>query len=145
MSPKLNVIIASTRPGRIGPTVAKWFSEFAEREGNFDVELVDLAEFKLPLLDEPMHPAMMQYQHAHTKAWSRSVASADAYLIVTPEYDFFAPAGLVNAIQAVMREWSYKPAGIVSYGGISGGLRASQVVRQLLGNVNAVAIAQSVP
>lgn len=145
MPHKLNVIIGSTRPGRIGPSVAKWFSDFAAADGQFEVELVDLADFKLPLLDEPAHPSMMTYEHAHTKRWSESVASADAFVFVTPEYDFFAPASLVNAVQFLMREWAYKPAGIVAYGGISGGLRSTQVMRQLLGNLNAVAISQSVP
>ena len=73
------------------------------------------------------------------------MSEADAYVFVTPEYNFFPPASLVNAIQVVMREWGYKPAGVVSYGGISGGLRATQELRQLLGNVAMVAIPQSVP
>jgi NAD(P)H-dependent FMN reductase len=145
MAPKLNVIIGSTRPGRVGPPVAKWISDLAVAHGKFDVELVDLADFKLPLLDEPDHPSRQQYQHAHTKRWAESVASADAFVFVTPEYDYFPPASLVNAIQYLLREWSYKAAGVVSYGGVSGGLRSTQMLRGLLGNLNAVAITQSVP
>lgn len=145
MLPRLNVIIGSTRPGRVGPTIGQWFAEFARTHGRFDVELVDLAEFALPLLDEANHPARRQYAHDYTRRWSESVAGADAFVIVTPEYDYFPPASLVNAIQTLLHEWAYKPAAIVSYGGVSGGLRASQALLQLLGNVNVMAIPQSVP
>ncbi len=142
---KLNIIIGSTRPGRVGPKIAKWVDQATREHGKFDVELVDLADFNLPLLDEAAHPRMQKYEHDHTKMWSASVASADAYVFVTPEYDYFPSAALINAVQALSLEWNYKPAGIVSYGGISGGLRASQVLRQLLGNVNVHAIPQAVP
>ena len=145
MTLKLNIIIGSTRPGRIGPTVAKWVEEAARAHGAFEVKLVDLADIKLPLLDEATHPIMQQYQHAHTKLWSEIVASADAYIFLTPEYDYFPPAALVNAIQVLAKEWHYKAAGVVSYGGISGGLRASQELRALLGNVNVHALPQAVP
>lgn len=142
---KLNVIIATTRPGRAGPAVADWVYRFAREAGHFDVELVDLADFALPLLDEPAHPALMQYAQAHTRRWSESVAAADAFLFVAPEYDYFVPASLVNAIQLLFHEWTYKPAAIVSYGGVSGGLRGSQELRQLLGNLNVMALNQPVP
>lgn len=145
MALRLNVIIGSTRPGRIGPTVGSWFDGFAREHGKFDVALVDLAAFDLPLLDEAAHPRLQKYEHEATRRWAASVDSADAYVFVTPEYDFFPPASLVNAVQTVLREWQYKPAGIVSYGGISGGLRASQALRQLLGNVNVHALPLSVP
>jgi NAD(P)H-dependent FMN reductase len=108
------------------------------------VELVDLADFNLPLIDEPAHPVMQQYQHEHTKRWAASVASADAYVFVTPEYDYFPPAALVNAVQVLMREWAYKPAGIVSYGGASGGLRAAQQLRLLVSTLNLHALPQVV-
>ena len=145
MSLKLNIIIGSTRPGRSGPVVGRWFKEFADTHGKFTVELVDLATFDLPLLDEAAHPVLQQYEHEHTRRWSASVASADAYVFVTPEYDYFPPASLVNAVQAVMLEWAYKPAGVVSYGGVSGGLRASQSLRQLITSVNVHPLPQVVP
>eukprot|EP00913_Durusdinium_trenchii_P008153 g7650.t1 len=145
MSLKLNVIIGSTRPGRAGPAVAKWAAEHAKGHGKFDVELVDLASFNLPLLDEPHHPRLQQYQHEHTKRWSASVAPADAFLFVVPEYDYFPNAALVNALQALSVEWSFKAAGVLSYGGISGGLRSAQELRQLIGNLNMMAIPQTVP
>src|SRR5262245_4400352 len=118
---KLNVITASTRPGRSGPLIGRWVAEFATQHGAFSVEHVDLADFNLPLLDEAAHPVLQRYEHEHTRRWSESVASADAYVFVTPEYDYFPPASLVNAVQVLRHEWSRKPAGIVSYGGISGG------------------------
>jgi NAD(P)H-dependent FMN reductase len=145
MALQLKIIIASTRPGRVGPTVARWVDEYARAQGKFEVELIDLAELGLPLFDEPRHPVLQQYEHEHTKRWAQIVGSGDAFVFVTPEYDYFPPASVVNAIQYLSREWTAKPAGIVSYGGISAGLRAGQVLRQLLSNLNVVALSQSVP
>ncbi len=132
MKPQLHVVISSTRPGRVGPAVARWFSDFAAEHSAFDVKLVDLADFNLPVYDEPRHPAMQQYEHAHTKAWSESVSAADAFVFVTPEYNFNPPPSLVNALNYVYREWNYKACGFVSYGGVSGGLRAVQMAKQLV-------------
>jgi NAD(P)H-dependent FMN reductase len=129
MLPKLHIIICSTRPRRIGPSVAHWFHEFAASHGKFDARLVDLADFNLPMYDEPVHPARQQYEHAHTKAWSASVATADAYAFVTPEYNYSPPPSLVNALDYVYLEWNYKPCGFVSYGGVSGGMRSAQAVK----------------
>ena len=145
MSLKLKIITGSTRPGRVGPTIAKWVAEAAKAHGTFEVESIDIADMNLPFLDEPNHPAMQDYQHAHTKAWSAKIADADAVLFVTPEYNSFPPATLVNAVQVLLKEWQYKPASVVSYGGVSAGLRATQELRQLLGNVGMVAIPQGVP
>lgn len=88
MTLRLHTIVASTRPGRIGPTVGRWFHERAAAHGAFDAHLVDLADFALPVYDEPHHPRMRKYEHAHTRQWSESVAAADAYVLVTPEYNF---------------------------------------------------------
>ncbi|HEY6630292.1 MAG TPA: NAD(P)H-dependent oxidoreductase [Rhizobiaceae bacterium] len=129
---RLNVIICSTRPGRLGPKVANWFHGAAVQHGKFDAVLVDLADFDLPVYDEPRHPTLQQYEHEYTKRWAKSVASADAYVFVTPEYNYFAPPSLVNALAYVSVEWAYKPAGLVSYGGVSGGLRAQQAEKLLL-------------
>ena len=132
----LKIVIGSTRPGRAGPAVARWVAETARAEGAFEVELVDLAEVALPFLDEARHPAMQAYEKAHTKAWAATVAEADAFLFVTPEYDGFPPAVLVNALQVLAVEWRYKVAGIVSYGGVSGGLKGAQALRELAGNLS---------
>ncbi len=145
MTLKLAVIIGSTRPGRKGPAVAEWVAQAARAQGGFEVDLLDLAEFDLPLLDEAAHPVMAKYEHAHTKRWSAAIAAADAFVFVTPEYDYFAPAALVNAVQCLHREWRYKAAAVVSYGGVSGGLRSAQVLRGLLGNIGMMAIPQGVP
>ena len=145
MSLKLKIIIGSTRPGRMGPIVAEWVNQAAQAHSGFDAEIVDLHALNLPLLDEPNHPAAQDYQHDHTKAWSAIVDDADAFIFVTPEYDSFPPAALINAIQGLVKEWAYKPAGTVSYGGISGGLRSAQELRQLLGNLSVVALPNVVP
>ncbi|MFN3523332.1 MAG: NADPH-dependent FMN reductase [Phenylobacterium sp.] len=145
MSLKLNIIVASTRPGRIGPAIGNWLAGFAAEHGRFDTELVDLDDFNLPLLDEAAHPMMQQYTKDHTKAWAQSVASADAYVFVTPEYDGYPPASLVNAVQVVLKEWGRKAAGVVSYGGVSGGLRAAHMLRPLVSTVNVHLVPQAVP
>lgn len=142
---KLNIIIGSTRPGRIGPKIANWFDGVAREHGAFETEVVDLAEFNLPVFDEPKHPRMQEYAHDHTRKWSESVASGDAFVFVTPEYNYFPPAALINAISFVSAEWNYKPAGVVSYGGISGGLRASQELRLLLSTLKVMPLPETVP
>lgn len=129
MALKLQTIICSTRPGRVGPAVARWFHAFAAQHGGFDAKLVDLASFNLPIYDEPLHPRLQQYEHEHTRLWAASVAAADAYVFVTPEYNYSPPPSLVNALDFVYKEWNYKPCGFVGYGGVSGGLRAVQMER----------------
>lgn len=141
---KLHVIVASTRPGRIGLPIATWFAERAKSHGKFDVTLVDLKEVNLPLLDEPKHPKLGQYEHAHTKAWSATVKAADAFVFVTPEYNCSVAPALLNALDYVFKEWSYKPAAFVSYGGISSGLRAVQMAKQTLTTLNMMPIFESV-
>jgi NAD(P)H-dependent FMN reductase len=129
MALKLHTIIASTRPGRVGLHVGKWFHEYALKHGGFDATLVDLADFNLPVYDEPHHPRLQKYEREHTKRWAESVRSADAFVFVTPEYNYSPSPSLVNALDYVYLEWNYKPAGFVSYGGVSGGVRAAQAVK----------------
>lgn len=126
---KLHTIIVSTRPTRIGPVVARWFHELAQSHAGFDAELIDLADFQLPLYDEPHHPVQRRYQHEHTKKWAASVQQADAVVFVLPEYNYSPPPSIVNAMDYVFWEWQYKPMGLVSYGGASGGLRSAQATR----------------
>ena len=114
MAPRLHTIIASTRPGRVGPVIAHWFHEFAKAHGKFDAHLVDLADFNLPVYDEPQHPSRRDYQHEHTKKWSESVKAADAFVFVTPEYNYTLPPSLSNALDYVFWEWQYTPVGFVS-------------------------------
>lgn len=141
---KLNVIVASTRPGRKGPALGEWFRDYARAKSNFDVDLVDLADFELPVYDEAKHPRMQDYQHEHTRRWSESVASADAYVFVTPEYNFGPPPSLTNALTYVYSEWGYKPASFVSYGGVSGGIRAVQSAKLALTTLKVVPIMETV-
>lgn len=131
MSLKLQVIVASTRPGRVGPVVANWFAEFARTQSQFAVELVDLADFALPVYNEASHPRTQKYEHDVTKRWSATVADADAFVFVTPEYNYGPTPALVNALNYVYREWNYKPCGFVSYGGMSGGVRGVEIAKQL--------------
>jgi NAD(P)H-dependent FMN reductase len=145
MALKLHTVICSTRPGRVGPAVAKWFNAFAAEHGKFDATLVDLVDFNLPLYDEPFHPTMQKYQNAHTKEWSASVASADAFAFVTPEYNYGPPPSFVNALNYVYKEWNYKACGFVSYGGVSGGLRAVQLEKQLVTTLKMMPMVEGVP
>jgi NAD(P)H-dependent FMN reductase len=141
---KLQTIICSTRPGRVGPSVAVWFNDFVKQHGKFEAVLIDLADFNLPVLDEPNHPVMQKYQHEHTKAWSASVAAADAYAFVTPEYNYGPTPALVNAMNYVYREWNYKPCGFVSYGGLSAGVRAVQASKLQVTAVKMMPMAEGV-
>lgn len=145
MSLKVKIILGSTRPGRIVPIVGKWVEDLAREQNGFDVEVVDLKEIDLPLLDEAGHPRAQAYEHEHTKKWAAKIAEADAFVFLTPEYNSFPSAALVNAIQALAVEWERKVAAVVSYGGVSGGMRAAQELRQLLVNMNVMALPQSVP
>jgi NAD(P)H-dependent FMN reductase len=140
----LKIIIASTRPGRKGPIIASWIYEAAKNHGGFEVELIDLAEVNLPFLDEPHHPRLKKYEHEHTKAWSNIIDKADAYIFVTPEYNYGFPGTLKNALDFLFEEWGYKPAGIVSYGGLSAGTRATQMLKQVLQALKMVATPTSV-
>jgi NAD(P)H-dependent FMN reductase len=130
--PSLQIIIASTRPGRVGLPVAQWFHARAVAHGGFDVELVDLAEVGLPFLDEPNHPRLRRYEHQHTKDWSAKVDAADAFAFVMPEYNYGFNAPLKNAIDFLNQEWRYKPVGFVSYGGVAAGTRAVQMAKQVV-------------
>jgi NAD(P)H-dependent FMN reductase len=141
---KLQVILVSTRPSRKGPLVAEWFMKQAREHGKFELELTDLAEVNLPMLDEPNHPRLAKYEHEHTKRWSATVDAADAFVFVTPEYDFGTPAVLANAIQFLVKEWAYKPAAFVSYGGVSAGTRGVQMTKQLLSAVRVAPLTEAV-
>jgi NAD(P)H-dependent FMN reductase len=140
---KLEVIIASTRPGRIGDQVGKWIADYAKANSDFEVSVADLVDYNLPLFDEPNHPRMAEYTKDHTKRWSKTVKNADAFIIVTPEYNYTMPPSLLNAIDYLHNEWAYKPAGVVAYGG-SGGVRAAQTLRLVLSNLNVMPIPQMV-
>ncbi|MDP9196136.1 MAG: NAD(P)H-dependent oxidoreductase [Pseudomonadota bacterium] len=131
---KIAVIIGSTRPNRVGEGVAKWVYGQATKRTDAAFELVDLRDFSLPLLDEPKPPSMGQYAQPHTKVWSEKVASFDAFVFVTPEYNRGIPGALKNAIDFLYREWNNKAAGFVSYGS-TGGTRAVEQLRLVMGEL----------
>ena len=142
--PVLLVVIASTRPGRVGLPVGQWFGAEAEKHGGFSVVVADLKELALPMMDEPHHPRLQKYTKEHTQQWSALVAAADAVVFVMPEYNFSITAPLKNAIDFLFTEWNYKASGLVSYGGMSGGVRAQQMVKQVLTSVRMMPLAESV-
>jgi NAD(P)H-dependent FMN reductase len=143
--PRLSVVIASVREKRGGLAVAEWFVNVARRHGGFDVELIDLEQVALPLLNEPNHPRLQQYQHEYTRKWSDTVRRADAYVFVTPEYNHGAPPALVNALDYLYVEWNYKAAGFVSYGGVSAGTKAVVMAKTIVTTLKMVPLVEAVP
>ncbi|MCU1681785.1 MAG: NADPH-dependent reductase [Amycolatopsis sp.] len=137
---KLAVIIGSVRGGRFGPVVAKWFARQAEEHDAVEVDVIDLLDFPLPL----HMPAYGQQPDEQTlevrNALSARLSAADAFVVVTPEYNHTVPAGLKNTIDWFMQEWMAKPIGLVSYGGMGGGLRAAEHLRQVFAEVHAVTV-----
>jgi NAD(P)H-dependent FMN reductase len=142
--PTLQIIITSTRPGRVGLPVALWFAERARAHGGFEIDVADLAEIDLPFVDEPNHPRLQRYTHQHTKDWSARVAAADAFAIVLPEYNYGMPATIKNAIDFLHVEWAYKPVGFVSYGGVSAGTRSTQQLKQVVTTLKMFALMEAV-
>ena len=141
---KLKIITSTTRPGRKGLSIANWALEAANQDGRFEPQLLDLGAINLPLLDEPNHPRLKQYQQEHTRKWSAAIDEADAFIIVLAEYNFAFPAPIKNAIDFLFSEWKYKPVGFVSYGGVSGGLRATQMMKQVVTSVGMMPVPESV-
>jgi NAD(P)H-dependent FMN reductase len=128
----------------MGVPIAQWFFERAQAHGRFTCKLIDLKQVNLPLLDEPIHPRLQQYQHEHTKRWSEQVASTDAFVFVTPEYNYGPSPALLNALDYLYKEWHHKAAGFVSYGGMSGGIRAVQATKMVLTTLKIVPIVENV-
>lgn len=131
---RIGIIVGSTRPGRNAEQVARWVLEVAQQRADAEFVLVDLADFPLPLLDEPMPPAMATYQHDHTKVWSQAIASFDGFVMITPEYNHSTSGVLKNALDYLYVEWNNKAVGFVSYGG-SGGVRAVEHLRGIVGEL----------
>jgi NAD(P)H-dependent FMN reductase len=131
---RIAVILGSTRPGRLGESVARWVYDIAKKRTDAEVELLDLKTFNLPLLDEAAPPSMGRYEHEHTRAWSATIDSFDGFVFVNPEYNHGISAALKNAIDYLYREWNNKAAGFVSYGG-AGGARAAEQLRLVMGEL----------
>jgi NAD(P)H-dependent FMN reductase len=124
---KLKITTSTTRPGRKGPAISAWLPAIARRHADFDVEVLDLAQINLPMMEEPFHPMLQNYLHEHTRQWSKTIAEADAFVMVTAEYNSGMPAPLKNALDYLSKEWAYKPVAIVSYGGVSAATRSAQM------------------
>lgn len=128
---KIAIIIGSTRPGRNGAAVAQWAYEIARQRRDAEFELVDIKDYNLPLLDEPVPPSMGQYSQPHTKRWAAKIASFDAFVFVTPEYNHATSGALKNAIDFLYAEWNNKAAGFIGYGSMSGA-RAVENLRLIM-------------
>ncbi|MDB5228777.1 MAG: NADPH-dependent reductase [Bacteroidota bacterium] len=131
---KIAIILGSTRPGRVGEGVAKWVYEISKKRTDAEFELVDIKDYDLPLLDEPVPPSMSKYSKPHTFKWSEKIASFDGYVFVTPEYNHGISGALKNAIDYLFKEWNNKSAGFVSYGS-AGGTRAVEHLRGVMGEL----------
>ena len=140
---KVAVISGSTRPGRHSDQVAEWVLEHAKKRTDAEFELVDVKDFNLPLLDEPVPPSMGKYSKPHTLAWARRIASFDAFVFVTAEYNHAVPGALKNAIDYLYAEWNNKAAGFVSYGS-AGGARAVEQLRQVMGELQVADVRRQV-
>src|SRR3954449_980299 len=141
--PRIGIILGSTRPNRNGEQVARWVFEVATRRGGTEFELVDLRDYPLPHLDEPLPPSLGQYQQEHTKRWADKIASFDGFIIVTPEYNHGTSGVLKNALDYLYAEWNNKAVGFVSYGG-TGGARAVEPLRLVAGELQMADVRQQV-
>ncbi len=140
---RLAIIIGSTRPERVGESVARWVHGIAQERGDAEFELVDLKDFDLPLLDEPIPPSQGKYQKEHTKRWAAKVASFDGFVFVTPEYNHGIPGALKNAIDFVYAEWNNKAAGFVGYGSMYGA-RSVEQLRMVMAEVQVATVRSQV-
>jgi len=131
-TPRIQVILGSTREGRAGEQVARWVADLAAQRSDVDIELVDLRDFPLPFFDSPVSPKRALSDDPRVQAWAAKVAEADGYIFVTPEYNYGYPAVLKNALDHLYYQWNDKPVGFVGYGGIAGGIRAVQQLRQVV-------------
>lgn len=136
---KIAIIIGSTRPGRLGEVVGKWAHDIARKRSDADYALLDIAQFELPLLDEPMPASFGQYSQPHTRKWSAEIASFDGYVFVTPEYNHGIPGALKNAIDFLSQEWADKAAGFIGYGATMGA-RAIEHLRLVMASVQVATV-----
>jgi NAD(P)H-dependent FMN reductase len=140
---RIGIILGSTRPNRNGEQVARWVYDIAASRTDAEFELVDLRDYPLPHLDEPLPPSLGQYQNEHTKQWADKIASFDGFVFVTPEYNHSTSGVLKNAIDYLFAEWNNKAAGFVSYGGV-GGARAAEHLRLIVGELQMADVRQQV-
>ncbi|MFF3934280.1 NADPH-dependent FMN reductase [Streptomyces hirsutus] len=140
---KIAIVLGSTRPGRSGEAVARWVYDLATKRNDAQFELVDIADYNLPLLDEPVPPSMGQYSKDHTRRWAAKVAEFDGYVFVTPEYNHGLSGALKNALDYVYAEWNNKAAGFVGYGS-AGGTRAVEQLRLVMAELQVATVRSQV-
>src|ERR1700733_7304173 len=140
---RIGIILGSTRPGRRGEQVAKWVLEVGSKRADADFELIDLVDYPLPHLDEPMPPSLGQYQNQHTKDWAATISRFDGFVFVTPEYNHSTSGVLKNAIDYLFAEWNNKAMGVVSYG-VIGGARAAEHLRLIAGELKMASVRTNV-
>lgn len=136
---RIAIIIGTTRPGRVGAAVGTWAHEIARRREDAEFALLDLADFKLPLLDEPKPSMSGEYTRDHTRAWSATIASFDGYVFVTGEYNHGTPGALKNAIDFLCQEWITKAAGFIGYG-YTMGARAVEQLRLVMASLEVATV-----
>lgn len=141
--PVIRVIIGSTRPVRIGDQIAEGVAARIRAATDAVVEIVDLRTLDLPFLDEPRMPALGDYAHDHTHGWADLVATSDAIVLVSPQYNGGYPAAVKNAIDFLFAEWRGTPLLLVTYGGRGGGMAAGQL-RQVLEFIGADVLPEGV-
>lgn len=142
---KLKIITSTVRPGRKGPVIGQWVNDEALAAGAFEVEFIELGERNLPLMNEAVHPAMRKYEHEHSRAWSQTIGEADAFIFVVGEYNNSYPAPLRNALEYLVHEWAYKPAGLVTYSASAfAGVRGTPALRADLAYLKMVPITEGV-
>lgn len=141
---QLGIVVASVRQGRAGLPVAEWFEAIVARHGGFEAHRLDLKAIALPMLEEPAHPRLARYESELVKAWSAEVRALDAFVFVSPEYNYGTPPALVNALDHLAGEWAYKAVGFVSYGGTAGGTRAVQMTKQIVTTLKMVPLVEAV-
>lgn len=140
----IGLVLGSTRPGRRGHLIGDWVARRASARGDeVTYPVLDLADFGLPVLDEPLPAKWGRYQHAHTHRWAAAVAACDGFVFITPEYNHAEPGGLKNAIDYLFDEWGHKAAGFVTYG-VQGGYRAAESLRLVLAELHVATVRQQV-
>lgn len=142
----LAVILGSVREGRFGPIVSQWFHEQAKRHGRFDVDLIDLADTPLPPALPPSAEALGSTQDRPPAMVELSgrLDRADAFVVVTPEYNHSFPASVKHLIDWHLTEWQAKPVGFVSYGGYGGGVRAVEQLRLVFAEMHSVTVRDTI-
>jgi NAD(P)H-dependent FMN reductase len=138
------IVVGSVRPGRVGLPIAEWVRAEATKTGKFEIDFADLAQIALPFMDEPNHPRLHKYTKQHTIDWGARVDAAEAFIFVTPEYNYsFSPA-LKNALDFLGNEWWRKPLGFVSYGGVSAGTRGVAAIMPITSALGLVRVGANV-